>query len=246
MNKQEIEQIRILVKLDGKETLHMNIYKNGILYRQGCRSVPEIGITAKSFTENTIIFDKLMSVVPQQILDNPINYKDEKINSALEYTITFYGVSKNGETGENAEWTKSTGINLIFDANTSSQQAIVAFADTFSLEAIEQTNSWYFDVIINAVYKLRSSSLPETQITVANAPKDIPTDFKNYVHQIRNSARKWDITTFANDKTYLDSNNNKFAPFVVQTDDSFSIRFIPIIEKSTGNKTPNDTKVKWW
>src|SRR5207245_5816136 len=113
-------------------------------------------------------------------------------------------------------------------------------------EALEQTNSWYFDVVINAVYKLRSSSLPETEISLANAPKELQTDFKNYVKQIRSSARKWDITTFANDKTYLDSNSNKFAPFVVQTEDSFSILFIPIIETSTGNKTPNDTKVKWW
>jgi hypothetical protein len=242
MNKQEVEQILIIVKLDQKEALHMKIYKDGTLCRRGCGGLPEIGISAMSFTGSSAIFDKLMELVPQQILDNPINYQDEKINSTFEYLVAFYGVSKNGETGESAEWTKSTGVRLLLDANTAFRHAILNFADTFSLEAAEHTNSWYFDVILNAVYKLKSNTLPETILSLPKTEKEIQTDFNHYVNQIRYSARKWDITTFADKKVYTDSNNKQFAPFIVQNEDSFSIRFIPV----ASDKPENEDSQKWW
>ena len=120
-------------------------------------TLPEIGIAAMSFTGNSVYFDRLMELMPQQIFDNPINYEDEKINTPLEYIIAFYGVSKNGETGEHAEWTKSTGIRFLIDTNTSFRHPILSFADKFSLDAAELTNPWYFDTIINAVYKLKTN-----------------------------------------------------------------------------------------
>jgi len=190
MNKQEVEQVLIIVRSGQQEALSMKIYKDGTLCRKGCGRLPEIGISAISHTGSSAIFDQLMQVVPQQLLDNPIQYRDEQIITPLEYIIGFYGVSKNGETGERAEWSKTTGIQLLLDANTGFRQAVLSFADTFSMEAVEKTNSWYFDVIVNTVYKLKSNSLPPTIIAAPPAEKEIQTHFEHYVSQIRSSARK--------------------------------------------------------
>jgi hypothetical protein len=43
-----------------------------------------------------------MKVLPQEVLERPVNYREQKIHSPLEYVIAFYGVSKNGQTGERA------------------------------------------------------------------------------------------------------------------------------------------------
>jgi hypothetical protein len=247
MNKQEVEQILIIVKSGQQQALHMKIYKNGILCRRGCGGLPEIGISAMSFTENSEVFDKLMSMVPQAVLDNPINYEDEKIGTPLEYTIAFFGVSKNGETGENAEWTKSTGIRLLLDTDTAFRHTALSFADTFSLEAAQLTNSWYFDVMIHTAYKLRSTALPgQTIITAPKTDKEIQKDYENYVNQIRFSARKWDITAFSNDKMYLNSANNQFAAFMVQNEETFSLRFIPMGSQTPANSLAGESQNKWW
>ena len=246
MNKQEVEQILIIVKSGQQQALHMKIYKNGILCRRGCGGLPEIGISAMSYTNNSEVFDKLMNMVPQAVLDNPINYEDEKINTPLEYTIAFYGLSKNGDTGENAEWTKSTGIRLLLDSETAFRHTALSFADTFSLEAAQLTNTWYFDVMINAAYKLKSTALPEqTLITTPQTDKDIQKDYENYVNQIRFSTRKWDITTFGNNKMYLNGNNNQFAAFMVQNEDTFSLRFIPMGSQVSANQA-DEAQNKWW
>ena len=246
MDKKEVEQILIIVKSGQAEALNMKIYKNGIICRHGCGGLPQIGISGMSFTESSTAFDKLIELVPQEILDKPISYQDEKIETPLEYIIAFYGVSKNGDTGEGADWTKSTGIRLLIDTNTSFRHPILSFVDTFSLDAAEQTNSLYFDVIVNAVYKLKSTTLPPTILAVPKTDKEIQNDFENYVNQIRYSARQWDITSFAKNKIYVDSNNIQVRPNITQKGDIFNINFTAIAEQAPVDTTGNDTKKKWW
>lgn len=227
MDKKEVEQILIIVKSGQAEALNMKIYKNGIIARHGCGGLPQLGISGMSFTESSDTLDKLIDIVPQQILDAPIHYQDEKIETPLEYIIAFYGVSKNGDTGENAEWTKSTGIQLLIDTNTTFRHPILSFVDMFSMDAAEKTNSWYFDIIINAVYKLKSTTLPQTFLATPKTEQAIQSDFENYVNQMRYSARQWDVASFAEGKIYVDSSNKQFLPNITQKGDAYTFNFIP-------------------
>jgi hypothetical protein len=244
MNKHEVEQILILVKAGHQIALSMKIYKNGIVCRQGCGSAPQIAVSAMSFTNTASLFNRLMEMVPQPLLDHPMNYQDDNISSPLEYIIGFYGVSSNGENGERANWTKSTGIRFLLDSNTAFRHTALSFADNFAMEAAEQSNSWYFDVMVNAVYKLKATTLPETIINTP-AAENIQADFQNYVSQIRNSARKWDINMFTQQKIYQDGNNNQFAPFAVENEESFKLRFIPIGQQHN-QPTDGTSPEKWW
>src|ERR1043166_8629317 len=100
MDKKEVEMILLIVKLGKDEALSLKVYKNGIIIRQGCGAIPEIGVAGMIFTDKSDIFDKLMETISQQVCDLSIRHKDEKINIPLAFTLCFYGVSKNGETGE--------------------------------------------------------------------------------------------------------------------------------------------------
>jgi hypothetical protein len=240
MNKDEVEEILIKVKLGQDEALNMKIYKNGTLCRQGCGGVPKVGIGAMSFTDNSEIFDKLMEKVPQEILDNSGNHEDEKINVPLEYIICFYGVSKNGDTGERAEWTKSAGYRFLLDSNTSFRHPIIGFIDSFAIEAADVTNSWYFDVIINAIYGFKSNILPgQTIITIPKTEQEKQTGFQNYVKQMNDSVRKWDIFSYGNNKTYKTKDGIELKPSFRKKGDNYSFRFLPLNGSSKNKK-------HWW
>lgn len=240
MNKEQVEQILVIVKSGQQEALNIKVYKNGTVCRHGCGGLPAIGISAMSFTESPLLFDSLMEIVPQQVLDNPVNYEDETIGTPLEYILAFFGVSKNGDTGEGAEWTQSTGIRFLVDTNTGFRHPLLAFADNFSLEAAERTNSWYFDVIINAVYQLKSTTLPDqTMIAVPKTEQEIKTDFENYVNQIRYSSRKWDLVSFAKDKYYTANDGTQLRPDITQDGDAFNFNFTPVYGAQ-------ETKKKRW
>lgn len=253
MRKELVEQILIIVKSGDQEALNMKVYKNGTLCRRGCGGLPETGISAMSITESPVLFDSLMNQVPQQVLDQSVNHVDEQIDTPLEYILAFYGVSRNGDTGEHAEWTESTGIRFLLDTNTAFRHPLLGFVDGFSIEAAEQTNSWYFDVIINAVYHLKSTALPEqTMIAVPSTPEEIQTALELYVNQIGQSPRRWDLLSFAQDKLYTAADETRYYPAITRNGNAYNFNFIPLDEKQPGSKTMPGEKEekkkrwKWW
>ena len=229
MDKSEVEQILIRVKLGEEEVLNMKVYKNGIVCRQGCGGVPQVGIGGMSFTNDSTVFDKLLSYVSQEMLNNPIDYQEENIDETLEYLIAFYGVSKNDDNGEKAEWTKSTGVRFLLDSKTNFRHPMMAFIDNFSVEAADLTNPWYFDIIIQAMYGFVSNTFPhDTMVTVPNTLEKKQEGFRNYVGQIENSLRKWDIFSFANGKTYFTKEGIELKPTFSRQGDNINFHFVPI------------------
>jgi hypothetical protein len=45
---------------------------------------------------------------------------------------------------------------------------------------------------------------------------------------------------------YLNSNHNQFAAFMVQNEETFSLRFIPMGSQSTANSAEGGDQNKWW
>jgi len=242
MNKEEVEEILIMINFGNEEALKMKIYMDGTLCRQGCGGVPVVGIGGMSFTGSALVFEKLMGLLPQEVLNSPVVYEDKQINVPLEYVIAFYGVSKNGQRGEHAEWTKSTGIRFLLDSNTTFSHPLIGLIDHFAVAACEFTNSWYFDVIINAIYEFKSSTLPEqTIITMPKTAEEKNKGFQNYLHLIENSPKKWDVFSFAEDKTYTTKDGTKLMPMFSKDEGKYSFRFLPFTEE----KISEAPKKRW-
>jgi len=201
MDKAEVEYVLITVKSGTEEALNIKIYKNGILARRGCGGLPGVSISGMSFTGSSHYFDQLMNSVSQQILDQNINHEEQIKTGSLEYLVAFYGLSSNGDQGERAEWTRSTGLRFFMDEGTSFRHNLLGFADGFAIEAMKLTNAWYFDVVMLALENMRSDALPEQ--TLVNAPKTeaaLNKDFQSYFEQIS----KKELPEFIKDKTYAD------------------------------------------
>lgn len=203
MTKEEIELIIFKVSADGQDAINMKIYKNGTTCRYGVGGLPQLGISAMSFIYDTKYFAPLIDKVPDEILSKPLNYEEPTPNGYLEYVIAFYGVSENGDTGERAKWTKSTGVRVKLDQQSSFNHPIIGLLDGLIMEAAQLTNDWYFDSVMQIVYNAKSSTLPkETILSCPKTEKEIKADFENYVSQMLQSARKWDMRKYVENKTY--------------------------------------------
>ena len=54
--------------------------------------LPPVEIGGMSFADNSYIFDKVISKVPEDALEKPINYEEKIPNGFQEWVIAFYGV----------------------------------------------------------------------------------------------------------------------------------------------------------
>jgi hypothetical protein len=228
MKKKEVELIIFKVTADGQEALNMKIYKNGTTCRHGVGGLSQLGISGMSFFNNSYFFDQLIAKVPERLIEKPMNYEEETPNGYLEYVIAFYGVSNNGDTGEGANWTKSTGIRAKLDHKSNFDDPILRFMDGLTLDAAELTNEWYFDIIMLAKYKMLSSTMPkETILAQPKTEKEIHNDYENYINTMMTSAENWSIINFGKNKTY-EKDGKIYKGIFQQNKQSFNIDFIDL------------------
>jgi hypothetical protein len=251
MTKNEVELIIFKVIADGQEAINMKIYKNGTTCRHGVGGLPELTISGMSFFNDSRFFDPLIEKVPDHLLESPINYEEATPNGYLEYVIAFYGVSSNGDTGENANWTKSTGIRVKLDHQSTLNDPLLGFLDGFTMDAAELTNEWYFDTIMLSKYNMLSSNMPKDSII--SQPKteiEVHSEYENYINIMIGSARRWSMANFADNKTY-ERDGKLYKAVIRQGDQSFGINFIELGNPMTENDsktTPNNesTSKPWW
>lgn len=242
MTKKETELIIFKVSADGQDAINMKVYKDGTICRYGAGGLPQLKISGMSFFDDSFIFDRLMEKIPEQILEEPIMREEETPNGYLEYIIAFYGVSKNGETGEQADWAKSTGVRIKLDHKSTFRHPIMGLLDSLVMDAAELTNEWYFDVMVNVKYKALSSVLPgQTIIGQPKTEKEIDNDFENYINQMLQSARSWSMTDFGNNKTYT-KDGQVYKGTILQDKQSFRINFSPL-DNAANEPAP---KKGWW
>jgi len=245
MKKQEVELILLKVAMNGDEALFMKIYKNGTLIRHGVGGLPRLGISAMSVFETSPCFDTLLSRLPGELIEDPLHYTEETPHGALEYLLACYGVSANGETGEQAEWTKSTGIRFLLDAQTSFSHPVLGFLDHFVMDAAELTNEWYFDIMVHARYGALSSALPaQTMVAQPQTEEEIHTQFENYINQMLQSTRRWDMNGFTAHKTYA-AGGDTYTGVVQQNATSFRVDFLPQAQ-TAAEPAADPPKKKGW
>ncbi len=210
----------------------MKIYKDGTLCRSGCGGTPTFSISGMTLEGTKEYWTKLISLIDDKIVEHPINYQDEQISSPLEYFIAFYGVSSNGETGEQAKWTKSSGARFLLDNNTSFRHPLLGFLDNFAIQAAEITNEWFFDIVMTAVYGLKPISLEQTFVTVPKTEAEKQEALSRYVNQIMaNSPRGWDIVKLGNGRQFKSKEGRVLTASVENNAGQVSINFNEVFGK---------------
>lgn len=252
MKKEEVELIILKLSTNSGDAINMKIYKNGTTCRSGVGGLPAIGVGMMTFVEDSRFFDPIIQLVPQEVLDQPINREEpETPNGYLEFVMAVYGVSKNGDTGERADWAKSTGVRIKIDQRSEFKHPIMGLLDGLIVEAAQLTNELYFDAIILAEWKTRSSTLPaQTMISTPKTKEAIHADYENYVNQMLQSTRKWDMTAYIDGKTY-EKDGGLFKAEITHSGNVFNLSFIPVTANGNTYQRPvGDTESKkkkpWW
>jgi len=255
MKREAIELIVLKLTSNGEDAINMKIYKNGTTCRQGAGGLPQLGIGMMSFVDDSRFFDPLVQAMPDEVLGQlPImKVEDETPNGYLEYVLAFYGESKNGETGERADWAQSTGIRIRLDGKSEFNHPIMKLLDWVITKAAELTNEIYFDVIMKAQWDSKSDTLPEqTIITQPKTKDEIQRDYENYVNQMLQNPRGWKMSDFVKDKTYT-KGGLPFTASITESTGGFSIRFTPgfghVESEHSPTQEPGAKKPKkkpWW
>lgn len=233
MKKHEVELMIVGVNMGKEQILNMKIYKDGTLCRSGCGGVPTFSISGMTLEGDKKYWDKLISLIDEKIVETPINYQDENISNPLEYFVAFYGVSNNGETGERANWTKTSGVRFLLDNNTSFRHPLLGFLDHFAIQSAEVTNEWFFDIVMTAVYNLEPINFKDTFVTVPKTEGEKQEALSRYVNQIMaNSPRGWDIVKIGNGRKYKNNEGKELTSSVVNNAGQVSINFHEIFGKN--------------
>jgi len=254
MKKDQIELIIVTVSTNAGEVLNLKVYKNGVVCRAGVGGLPELGISLMTDTGVPNYFDTLINKVPNEVLEQPINYEENTPNGYIQYIVAFFGETQNGEHGERADWKKSTGIRVKIDQQSNFNHPIMTFLDVFSMDAAEVTNELYFDAVLHVCYGVTSTDLPDdSMIAAPNTETAKRESLINYIHQMRDSARGWDIDTFNEFKVYK-KDEKFFSAIIDRSESGVTIRFEEIkgsklsdIDKTDSLSTQKDVlKKSWW
>jgi hypothetical protein len=226
MKKEEVELIIIGVNLANEQALNMKIYKDGTVCRSGCGGLPSFAISGMTIQGKNDFFGQLIPLIDPQIIENPINYEEENIKTPLEYFMAFYGASSNGETGEQAEWTKTSGVRFLLDNETQFRHPLLGFLDAFVVKAADVTNSWFFDIVMTAVYNLKPVDLEKTFVTVPKTEEERQEALSRYVNQITaNAERGWDIVKIGNERQFKTKDGIELRAAVEDKSGVISINF---------------------
>lgn len=256
MKKEEVELIIIGVSLNNQQLLHMKIYKDGTLCRSGCGGLPAFPISGMTVEGKKDYWESLIGLLDEQIFQQPVVYQEENIKAPLEYFMAFLGESSNGQTGEQAAWTKSSGIRFLLDNNTNFRHPLLAFLDGFVIKAAETTNDWYFDIVMMALYDLKAKHLENTFIAVPKTVTNKQELLSGYVHQIMaNQARGWDIVKIGNGRKYFTQDGVELTSSVENTMGKVSVNFYSSTNPNNFGKAnvnqqqpeaPQEVTKKWW
>jgi hypothetical protein len=118
----------------------------------------------------------------------------------------------------------------------------MGFLDGLTLDACELTNEWYFDVMMQVVYKAKSATLPnETILAAPKTDKEIKFHYENYVSQILQNTRRWDMRRFVENKTY-EIEGRQCKGIIKQHNNSINVSFYP----ENGTEEKRKPKWKFW
>lgn len=226
MKKQEVELIIIIIKRGEEEILNIKIYKDGTLCRSGCGGIPVFGISGMTIKGSKKYWKELLPLIDEKIMEASRGYEDKEITLPVEYTMAFFGGSDNGETGESANWTKTTGIRFLLDIDSSFRHPLLDFVDDFAIKATEITNKWFFDIVITAVHDLEPVNLKNTFVVVPKTEEEKQRALSLYAkHIVANSSRGWDIVKIGNGRKYKTKEGIELTTSVENKSGQVSINF---------------------
>jgi hypothetical protein len=225
MKKSEVEMILLSRKYAGREHFLIKIYRDGTLIRQGSAGTPPLAVGGMTVQGSQQYWDHLIARLDDRLVEEPVWYVDPRATIPVETVMAFYGASSNGDTNERAQWTKTSGTRFLIDQHSDYRHAVLDLIESFALDAAEATNSWFFDVVVTAIYDFRPVGLTNTFVTGLPDHAGKRAALDQYINYIGSSPHDWDLVEIGHGRSYRTPSGKLVRSVVENTRRGTRIRF---------------------
>lgn len=204
MKKADLDMVMVKLMVHGEEALWIKVYRDGTVVRNGAGGVPSVEVGAMVQFPDAQLWQAVMARLPEQALHYNEVFRAQEIRTPIAYTLAFYGDSSNGETGEQAKWTRSQGIHIETDLNATPYPPLLPLVDQVGSLMTALTNDWYFDVVVFACLDMKASQLPDGFISQPKTDAGKQESWKQFLTQVLQGPSKGDLSRYPDGKVYLD------------------------------------------
>lgn len=204
MRRADIGLITFHMRVGTQQVIQLKIYRDGTIIRMGGGGMPPIPIGGVSYWPGNGIFEKLMEKLPPQLLVNDIAYEEPIHSQSVVYELKLGGSLINGMIGDQGTWAEMRTLRFQLDVDTKFRSPVLVLLDNMMKDAIGHTNSWYFDVLMLAIFQRRSNRLPRQTLVTKPDEEDLTHELGNFLSQMLHNPRKWNFMVFPEGKTYTD------------------------------------------
>jgi uncharacterized protein (DUF1778 family) len=229
MQKDTVGMLQFSSQVNGEDALIVKLFRDGTVMREGGGGLPPVGVMGQYRSQNIRIFEHLLGLIPQEILEKPIVWQQPDIAFPVDYKVLCYAGNKNNGIGLQADWGAIAGMRVVFDLHNPPPNALVSLADKLIQAARTATTGQYFDFMVEAVYRHHSSTLPDNTLidVYEDSPEWLSKALGRYVVQMASLSGKYKIEDLPKGKLYSDRQGRRFLLSFSVVDSKVNVRFDP-------------------
>ena len=202
MTRNEVELLLLRVVIRGEEALVIKLYKDGTVVRSGAGGVPAVGVGAVGEQRDRTWWNEVLSSLPDDVFNMNMAQEAPNAKDPFSYTLAMFGESKNGQTGEHAQWARSQGIHVASDLNAQQHPPLIPWLDRLSVHFTSLTNSWYFDVVMLACMGMRSNQFLPAILTSPPTDQGKDAAFSQFLTQFLQGPSRNELSKLPEGKIY--------------------------------------------
>lgn len=202
MTRDEVGMLLLRVTIRGEEALLIKFYKDGTVVRSGAGGVPPVGVGCVTEQPERTWWQQVIASLPEEVFQMNTIQRNPEAKDPFSYSLAMYGESKNGLTGEHAQWARMQGIHVESDLNAQQHPQLIPWLDRLSVHFTSLTNGWYFDVVVLACLGMRSSQLVAGIITSPPSDAAKEESWRQYLTQFLQGPARNGLSTLPEGKIY--------------------------------------------
>jgi|GEM_PF-3802150 len=214
MEKRQVLQIGIDIRQSGQTLLRIEIGRDGRWMRSGTGMLPEVAIGAECHSGSSALFNQLLAVVPQKVLERSMAHEELTGSDERSWMLCFIGPEE------------KIVLHFRLSPQSSFRDPLLNYIESFAQHALEKTNSWYFDAVVLAVYRVRANDMAGTRLILPDA-QGLRNAFEHYINQVCYGPRRLDLLALVRGKTYCDAAGRLLEPRIWQQEQGVYINFVP-------------------
>lgn len=200
---EEVELIQLTLTINNEQAVMIKLYRDGTVARSGAGGIPAVQTYGLSRLADNSYFMQVLNKVSAPFLNHSFEHEEETSETFTEYKAEFFGKSEDSGGDLPLLWGRYNCLRCRLNQGSSFDHIALRITELYIKEAFELTNSWYFDILIVAVFGMRRKGMPaQTIFSFPEQKQGAREELNRYLVQLITSNGKWSLSDFYEDKIY--------------------------------------------